>query len=486
MAPTLNIGLIWRLLGLHLALRLLLAWWLPLGVDEAYAIAAAREFSWSFFDHPPMGFWLGVVLAKVTGLETALVYRLPFVLLGSVTAWAVWQMGRLWSERAGLIALILFLIAPHMVFGSGLFVLPDAPLNAGAALAVFFVLRMVMDRQSSIGQWALAGSSLALAMASKYQGGVLALAVLLYLITSARHRHWLAAPGPWVGAATGLIGLVPVLVWNVQQDWVSLAFHGGRTGGGVNLPNLVRMLAGQAVYLLPPVMVLSGLALYRLRGDEGVRLLQWVALLPILFFNLTYLFGRDTLPHWTMSGWLFAFVLAGVWLDSNADRIKVWRAWIVSFAVPIWALVAVFAVHLPTGLLSADPAPEWDRQVEIIDLSRLAPQLEAQGWLDGIAAIAVQNWRVGGQVSTALGGRYPVRVLGADARHFQFHTQAKGDLLLVLLDHAAVIGSDAGPDEAADLAARAGLTITTQGHVVLDRGGVPQIKLRLYRLNADQ
>jgi len=33
-----------------LALRIVLAAWLPLGTDETYAIAVAREFSWSFFD----------------------------------------------------------------------------------------------------------------------------------------------------------------------------------------------------------------------------------------------------------------------------------------------------------------------------------------------------------------------------------------------------------------------------------------------------
>lgn len=470
----------WRLIAAHLALRLVLAGWLPLGVDEAYAIAAAREFSWSFFDHPPLGFWLGVVLAKITGWEAALAYRLPYLLLGTVTAWAVWQMGRLWSDRAGLIALILFLLAPHMVLGSSLFVVPDAPLNAGAALAVLILLRMVKAGTNDPAQWALAGLALAVAMASKYQAGVLALAVLAYLVTSRQNRPWLATPWPWVGAAIGLLGLAPVVIWNLQQDWISLAFHGQRTGGGLNLPNLARMLAGQAGYLLPPVMVLAGLALWRLRGEEAIRLLQWVALLPILFFNLTYLFGRDTLPHWTMPGWLFALVLAGVWLDRHADRIRVWRNWIIGFALPVWALVAVLALHLPTGLLTrgADPAPVWDRQVEMIDLSGLEQRLAAAGWLEGVAAVAVENWRVGGQVSTGLEGRYPMLILGPDPRHFQFHQAEEGDLLLVLLDHVA---SDA-PEIAEALAADAGLSVARQGEVILDRRGQPQIRLRLYRL----
>lgn len=480
MAVALRPTSLWWLIAAHLGLRLVLGWWLPLGVDESYAIAAARAFSWSFFDHPPLGFWLGAIIAQVTGWETALIYRLPFILLGTVTAWAVWQMGRLWSERAGMIALILFLIAPHMVLGSSLFVVPDAPLNAGAAVAVLLVLRMVMRGQSTPGLWVLAGLALAVAMASKYQAGVLALAVLAFLAGSAPYRRWLITPWPWVGAGIGLLGLAPVVIWNLQTDWVSFAFHGQRTGGGLNLSNMAAMLAGQAGYLLPPVMGLACLALWRLRGDHGIGLLLWTALLPILFFNLTYLFGRDTLPHWTMPGWLFALVLAAVWLDRNAARIRVWRVWITGFAAAVWALVAVLAVHLPTGMLSRgqSPVPEWDRQVEIIDLSDLDAELTAGAWLDGISGLAVENWRVGGQVSTGLGGRYPIVVLGDDPRHFQYHRKVEGEILLVLLDHV----SSEVSEMAAGLAAKAEMKIARKGEVTLDRNGQPQIRLRLYRL----
>lgn len=122
--------------------RLVRAAVLPLCVVEAYAIAAAREFSFSFLDHQPLGFWLPVAAAYLTGWEHPLTYRLPFVALGTLTGWALWRIGHeVGGTRAGMFTLVLWLIAPHMAIGSALSVVPDGPLNAGAALAVLILVR---------------------------------------------------------------------------------------------------------------------------------------------------------------------------------------------------------------------------------------------------------------------------------------------------------------------------------------------------------
>jgi hypothetical protein len=52
--------------------------------------------------------------------------------------------------------------------------------------------------------------------------------------------------------------------------------------------------------------------------------------------------------------------------------------------------------------------------------------------------------------------------------------------LLILLGHAANPPEDIG----AGLAAKAGLLITRQGEITLDRQGNAQITMRLYRLEA--
>lgn len=475
--------------------RLGLAAWLPLGIDEAYAVAVAREFSWSFFDHPPLGFWLPVVMAQLTGWEHPFVYRLPFVALGALTGWALWRIGcLLGGERAGLFTVILWLIAPHMVFGSGLFVVPDAPLNAGGVLAILALvaaMRAGPERLPHPAVWLAFGGGLALALASKYQAGLLALAALGFFLFSPRWRHWLARPAPWAGAVLALMGLLPVLLWNLQTDWASLRFHGGRTGGGFAPGNLAAMSAAQLLYLLPPVLVLALLGLraaLRPGTPGGERLLACAALLPLVVFLPVYAFGTDTLPHWTMPGWLFALPLAGLWLaraSSRARRQARW--WLLGFGLPVWALLMALALHLPTGLLTrASEQPRgWDRQTEIIDLRGLAPALAAGGWLEDVAALAVPGWMEGGQVSTALGGALPVAVLGPDRRHFGFHTPApEGRHLLVLVVHESA--RDSLPARAEALAAEAGRRITRDGLAILPRGKRAHLATGLYWLEVAQ
>jgi len=452
-----------RLLALGLAVRLMLAAWLPLGIDEAYAIAVARQFSWSFFDHPPIGFWLPVAAAWLTGIEAAFVYRLPFVALGTLTAWAIWQIGTLWSPRAGLWALILFHLAPHMMFGSALLVVPDAPLNAGGAVAILLALRALRGGHGAL--WLGAGLAMALALSSKYQAALLGLGLLGYLITTRPGHAALRKPWVWMGAGVALSGLLPVLIWAVETDWVSFRFQGARTGGAFNLENLLAMSAGQAAYLLPPVLALALVGLARVQGGA---LLRWAALPVILAFGAVYAFGTDTLPHWTMPGWLFALPLAGV-VMAGAGR--VWRGALWSFALPVWALIAALALHLPTGLL-ARGAPQWDRQLEMVSLRGLDRALTDGGWLDGIVAIAVPDWRAGGQVGTALGGAFPVAVLGPDARHFAFHSLPEGPRLLVRLRHAA--SPPASPPAQ---------PFGRSGQVTLMRGSEPHLTLDLFVLD---
>ncbi|MBP6583237.1 MAG: hypothetical protein KA204_07210, partial [Chromatiaceae bacterium] len=55
------------LIGAFLVLRLILAATLGLGVDETYTLANARDLSLSYFDHPPLHYWLIHLLMPVLG-----------------------------------------------------------------------------------------------------------------------------------------------------------------------------------------------------------------------------------------------------------------------------------------------------------------------------------------------------------------------------------------------------------------------------------
>lgn len=398
------------ILGLGLLGKILLAIYLPLGVDESYTVAVAREFSLSFFDHPPLGFWSPVLSARLFG-ESALAYRLPFLVYGLGTGFMLYKIGQeIASRRVGLWAAFLYNITPFFILSGGFFVVPDGPLDLSLAVAVWALLRI----EKGARLWPLVGVALAFAFASKYQAVLFPLAVVLYAALTPARRVWFRQSGPYIASAIAMLGLLPVLVWNAQHDWVSFTFQGGRGGFGLNLPNFARMLAGQAVYLLPVVyLLLRGLQ----RGIKTpeLRLLAFVAVTPIAVFNLYYLFAANSLPHWPMTGWLFSLPLAALLV---AERRRRWPLYVVG--VLVWALIGALTLHARTGVLTPTPPPDWDQTMEVFDWSGLEPALRARGLLDDPVVLAVTDWQDGGRLSTALGGRYPVRVIGSEPHHFRY------------------------------------------------------------------
>ncbi len=481
---------VWALIVLVALFRIFMAAVVPLGVDEAYAVAAAREFSISYFDHPPLGFLSPVVMARLTGLEHPFILRLPDLLFGAIAAWLMWKIGQeLGGRRAALWTLALFGLSPVFVF-AGVAILPDGPLEMASAGTVLWLVRIARagDR-AGIAHWLRAGAWLALALASKYQAGLIPISVFAFALLHPKARRWLLSPGPWLASAVALIGLVPVLLWNASNGWASFAFHAGRTGDGLQPLNALRMVLGQIVYLLPPVFLagLMGLIAALRSGRMERQLVAAVALGPIVMFNLIYLFSAHSFPHWTMPGWQFAMPLGALWLAEGGPAIRRrMRFWMILFLVPVALFLIALALHTRTGLLTrfthAEP-PAWDHTIDVFDYTPLEARLQARGDLEGIRMIAVPGWMSAGPMSLALGGRYPVRVLWGNRHHFSFlKGQRPGGPALVL----EPVRPDAAESRAAVLLdALRGIDphVRQKKPVVLARGGIPYVAVLVFRLN---
>src|SRR6188472_560796 len=89
--------------------RLLLAATVPdLGHSEAYYIAASRHLALSYFDHPPLSFWIAWAAMKLTGSDAVLALRTPFILMFVGTTWLTFRFtALLFGEAAGAFAALL-------------------------------------------------------------------------------------------------------------------------------------------------------------------------------------------------------------------------------------------------------------------------------------------------------------------------------------------------------------------------------------------
>lgn len=418
------------LLAVSTVARVALAGLLDLGQDESYALAISRTFQLSFFDHSPIAFWIAGLMQALAGRDvTPILLRLPFVLMFSVSTWALYELTRrLFTERAGLWAAGLLTTAPFFFASAGSFVVPDGPLVLFLLLASIPLATIVFDPSDNPHwrDWLLAGLALGLAMLSKYQAMLTLLGALAYLAASPRNRRWLARPQPYVAAALALLVFAPVLIWNAQNDWVSFAFQLGRGGDGhhgLDPLSLLRGVLGEALYLQPWTLVaLVAAIIVAARGSSAARFCLALALPAIVLFNLLPLLGSPGLPHWSMAGWLFLFPALGQVLARARDTTKRWPLALVTLSAIVLIAVAGAFVLLASDHRIADVSPDLDRSlIEATSWNGMRDGIAQSGALDRPHTfLAAMSWLDGAHLAEALRPASPPVVLGDDPRGFAF------------------------------------------------------------------
>jgi Dolichyl-phosphate-mannose-protein mannosyltransferase len=469
-------------LAASLVARLVIGFYLPLGVDESYAVAVAREFSLAFYDHPPLGFWSPILAGRLFGFDHPMVYRLPFLIYGMATMMLIYNSGKaLGSRRGGMWAAVFYGLSPFFVVAGGILVVPDGPLNLGLALSTYMIIRILKEPdQQQWGRWAMLGLGIAIALASKYQAVFVPFSGLIYAVFTRTGRKLLLRPGLYLAMVIGFCGVLPVLVWNMQHDWISLTFQSNRAGNDWNPRNLAMMLALQSLYLLPPIMVIAVRALRataRPPLDDRKWLVALLALGPIIVFNIIYLISPNTLPHWTMPGWLVALPLAGAWFVVQPEvKQKAARFWLYGTGGLIWILLFAALLHINTGILTRtwnEIPPTWDDTVEAYDWRPVYGALEKRGLLTGLDVVAADDWIDGGLNAAAVHDAYPIRIIGSDQHHFQFMQgqKATGNALMMELRRLDKPANDQEAETMLQLARTIDPNAEIIPPVILDRGG---------------
>lgn len=88
-------------------IRLGAGWQIGLGYGESYYFSGVIRPALSYFDHPPLTFWLGWLSIKLFGIGP-LALRLPFILMFAGTTWLTFACAkRLFNPRAGFWAALL-------------------------------------------------------------------------------------------------------------------------------------------------------------------------------------------------------------------------------------------------------------------------------------------------------------------------------------------------------------------------------------------
>ena len=394
--------------------RAVLAGHLGLFSDEAYYWMCSRRLDLAFADEPVL---VALLVRGGTALagDTTLGVRLLFLACSALLPAVVWALARpLVPRDEALLAAALTLALPVMA-GTGMLATPDAPLLLCAAATLLGLERAT--RTGALRWWAAAGVAAGLGLCTHLRFSLVVIAALLYLLlTRAGRRHWRTA-GPWLAGGLAALGLLPLLVFNLREDFVTFVYHlhdrhqQGR--GPIGWP---RHLGEQALATSPllyvALLATAVAAVRRARaGDDRASLLACFALVPLgVYFLASPLSDAShNYWHWPQIGYLPLLVLLPAQLAAWRRRGPLPRA--AAVLAPALALAALAVAQLDEatgwlGLVPRHPFAGW---------SALADAARSE--LPPSRLVVADTYIAGAELSFELGGAAEIYVLDHPVNH---------------------------------------------------------------------
>ncbi|MGB0922303.1 MAG: ArnT family glycosyltransferase [Alphaproteobacteria bacterium] len=281
----------------------------PIHGDEAQYWSWAKDLDFGYYSKPPM---IGWVIAFSTTLfgDGAFGVRFLSPLLHGGTALIILAIGRhLFGNRVGAWSGITYALIPGVSWASTL-ISTDTPLLFFIALATLFYVR-----GNAVGT----GFGLGLGFLSKY-------AMSYWLIGAAldqalRKDRWSLGQIA-IMLTIGVAVLVPNIIWNAGQDFVTVAHLGenanlhSKAGG---LSGLVDFWGSQFGVFGPFIFLalIAALASPTTWRDPNMRTLALLALPPLIVVSTQAVLSRAN-ANWAVAAYVPSVPLIANWLITHA------------------------------------------------------------------------------------------------------------------------------------------------------------------------
>ncbi len=287
-------------------IRLLVALTTELGNDEVYYRLYANPLQWNYFDHPPMVGWLIRLTTLNLWIDNGLTIRLGAIICGAWATWLMYACGkRLSGAYTGFLAAALYTATIYGSIIAGTFILPDSPQMVCWIAALYLLIKItasktITTKTSKDILWF--GLVAGIGMLCKIHTIFLWVGLGLYVIIY--NRTWLSHWVLYAAAGITLLFILPIIIWNIQNNFVTFFFHGKRVNvaeGGLHFESLLTFIGGQILYCNPIVFFTILYALWH--RHFGIKQAQKKILLlvslPLIFIATGVSLFKDLLPHWT-------------------------------------------------------------------------------------------------------------------------------------------------------------------------------------------
>ncbi|MDD5180738.1 MAG: glycosyltransferase family 39 protein [Gallionellaceae bacterium] len=408
-----------------LAIKLILAWIIPMSGDEAYFIVWARHPDFGYYDHPPMVGWMLQLLLYLGSSEVLL--RLPAILLSTLIGLGIYRLLKPHDEARAALVAIIFLVSPLNILN--VLITTDTPLILFVFLSAAALFKAL--QKNSMAWYALSGALFGMAFLSKYFAVLLGMAYLAYFIFSVKDRQ--KTQGFILFFLAALPFALLNLYWNYTHCWDNILFNLYNRNEGEQLSlGKAAIFLGTQIYLMTPPVIYY---LFKHRAEfrqkikrDQFRLFAYAFLLPLAAFAALSL--KKTIGlHWVLAFYPFLYLLLHLFL-SREELLKSLKfmAW---FSAAHLAAIAVIAA-LPMETWKQNKL--YDGIVFMFRNDEIAEKIrpyEQQGFAlasDGYTSAAIISYHYGKNFSVFGGGSHYAR---QDDIVTDFHQFSGRDMLVV-------------------------------------------------------
>ena len=418
---------IFFLIGFFTLIRLVVAPFFGLGVDEAHYVLYAKYFDWSYVDHPPLVGWVHVPVFYLLGTNEFLA-RLPAILIFAATSYCAYLfiLRITQSTRLSLLS-VLALNCSFMFNALGLMLLPDSLLLLFIFLLIFIAEKI--DREKKPLDFILLGILLGLMGLAKYTSILLVPPLIIYFLMKKRYDV-LFSRYMFLVALIAFIFIIPVIYWNITHDFISFRYQGSHVFGSLatSFKNFIESLAAQFGAYSPFLLIIAFYGFFKSLRSQNVYLRLAVLFGGTImgFFLLTSFYER-TLPHWPSIFYLL-FIPIGTYTLLQAQ--EKWKRNFLYFSVGFSLVLTLFIYVELAGKFFTFPAYKSPfRDIYGFPaIARQADEILKKEISAAPKAIAVSNWTMGSR-TMYYNVPYKNEVFVIDNRKDQFDVWQKNDPL---------------------------------------------------------
>jgi len=337
---------------------------LDLSPDEAHYWEWSRRLDLSYYSKGPLIAYLIYLGTSVFG-DNEFGIRVMAVLFSALSSVFLYKLIKdlYHNTPAAVFGSLLFQTIP-LFTPFGIIFSIDSPFIFFwiLSLYVFWLAVKNSERFSSISYsshklsaikiWLLVGITTGLGLLTKYTMAFFFLCGFLFLLLS--DKKWLLKTfTPYIALITALLIFSPVILWNIQNDWVTLKHTLGHVGVAdgfrLSLHTFGEFTASQIGVITPLLFLLMLYRLFKGCNYDVKRRFLFFFSIPILAFFLLKSLQGKVQANWAMHGYITALIaFSGYYLNSGIKKSK---AAVVLTAVGIIIAFAVTVVgHYPSML----------------------------------------------------------------------------------------------------------------------------------------